>query len=87
MLAVNMGEPADQIRSYMLTHKLTFPTLVDLKSQVADRYGVRATPTRFVITREGKAIAGSIGPRDWASEEAQRLIEILLDGSRTPHKE
>lgn len=82
-----MGEPADQIRSYMLTHKLTFPTLVDLKSQVADRYSVRATPTRFVITREGKVIAGSIGPRDWTSGEAQRLIEILLDGSRTPRKE
>lgn len=74
-----MGEPADQIRTYLLKHQLTFPALVDVTSSVANHYGVRGTPTRFLINRDGKVIAGSIGPRDWAGEDAQRLIRILLD--------
>lgn len=77
MLAVNIGESADQIQQYMLKHKLTFPSLVDPSSSVANLYGVRATPTRYLINRDGKAMAGSIGPRDWAGEDAQRLIEFF----------
>lgn len=86
MLAVNIGESADQIQQYMLKHKLTFPALVDPSSSVASLYGVRATPTRFLINRGGKAMAGSIGPRDWAGEDARRLIEILLDAGRALRK-
>lgn len=86
ILAVNIAEPADQVRSYLLKHKLTFPALVDATSRVSNLYGVRATPTRFLINREGKAIAGSIGPRDWAGEDAQRLIETLLETGKTPRK-
>lgn len=86
MLAVNIGESADEIRNYVLKHKLTFPVLVDPSSGVARLYGVRATPTRYLINRDGKAVAGSIGPRDWAGKEAQKLIEILLDAGKTPHE-
>jgi peroxiredoxin len=86
VIAVNIGESADQIRDYMLKHKLTFPALVDTTSRVANLYGVRATPTRFLIQRDGKAIAGSIGPRDWSGQDAQRLIETLLDAGKTPYK-
>jgi peroxiredoxin len=86
VLAVNIGESADQIRQYMLKHKLTFPALADPASSVANLYGVRATPTRYLIDRDGKAVAGSIGPRDWASEDAQRLIAIFLEAGTTSHK-
>lgn len=86
MLAVNIGESAEQIRSYVLKQKLTFPALVDTTSSVANLYGVRATPTRFLITREGKAVAGSIGPRDWAGEDVQRLIATLLEVGQAPRK-
>lgn len=86
VLAVNIGESADQIQQYMLKHKLTFPALVDPSSSVANLYGVRATPTRFLINRDGKAMAGSIGPRDWAGEDARRLIETLVDAGKTPRK-
>lgn len=84
---MNIGESADQIQKYMLKHRLTFPTLADPSSGVANLYGIRATPTRFLISRDGKAVAGSIGPRDWAGEDAQRLIEILLDAGKAPRKE
>jgi peroxiredoxin len=78
VLAVNLGEPADRVRDYVLKHKLTFPVLLDSDSSVARSYGVRGTPTRFLIDRQGRMIAGSIGPQDWMSEEAQKLITRLV---------
>jgi peroxiredoxin len=79
ILAVNIAEPPDRVKDYVARHKLTFPALLDGDSSVSNLYGVRGTPTRFLINRQGNIIAGSIGPRDWASEEAQKLIRNLLD--------
>jgi peroxiredoxin len=78
ILAVNIGESADQVRAYLAKHKLSFPALLDSDSRVSSLYGVRGTPTRFLIRRDGKIIAGSIGPRDWASQEARKLFGHLL---------
>ena len=79
---MNIGESANKIKDYMAKHRLTFPALLDRGSDVSTLYGIRATPTRFLIDRDGKVIAGSIGPRDWASEEVRALIAILLGPAR-----
>lgn len=78
MLAVNIAEPADKVKDYMATRKLTFPALLDSDSSVSNLYGVRGTPTRYLIDREGRIVAGSIGPKDWDSQEARTLIATLL---------
>ncbi|MBI3780304.1 MAG: TlpA family protein disulfide reductase [candidate division NC10 bacterium] len=84
VLAVNIAEPADRVKRYLVEHKLTFPSLLDGDSSVSTLYGVRGTPTRFLIDRKGKVVAGSVGPRDWASAEAQKLIENLLGADEKP---
>ena len=86
VLAVNISEPADQVKRYLVKHKLTFPALLDSDSRVSNLYGVRGTPTRFLIDGEGRLIAGSIGPRDWASEEARKLISHLLGLAKKPRQ-
>ena len=86
VLAVNIAETADQVKGFLVKHKLSFPALLDIDSRVSNLYGVRGTPTRFLISREGKAIAGSIGPRDWGSEEARTLIGHLLGLARKPRQ-
>ena len=75
---MNIAEPADRVKKYVVEHKLTFPALLDRDSRVAMLYGVRGTPTRFLIDRQGKMVATGIGPQDWGSNEAQRLISNLL---------
>lgn len=86
VLAVNIGEPADRVKEYLAKHKLSFPALLDSDSRVSSLYGVRGTPTRFLIRRDGIIIAGSIGPRDWASQEARKLIGHLLGLVGTPRQ-
>ena len=86
VLAVNIAETADQVKGFLVKHKLSFPALLDNDSRVSNLYGVRATPTRFLIDREGRLVAGSIGPRDWASEEAREMISHLLDLAKKPRQ-
>jgi peroxiredoxin len=86
VLAVNIAEPADRVKEYLAKHKLSFPALLDSDSHLSNLYGVRGTPTRFLISREGKVIAGSIGPRDWASHEARKLISHLLGLAKKPRQ-
>lgn len=81
---MNIAESAEKVRDYMTKHKFSFRALLDSDSRVSGLYGIRGTPTRFLIDRRGNVLAGSIGPRDWANEEARKLIATLLrpDGKR-----
>lgn len=83
---MNLAEGREEVKQYATEHKLTFPALLDSNSRIATLYGVRGTPTRFLIDREGRLIAGSIGPRDWASEKARKLISHLLDFPKKPRR-
>ena len=86
VFAVNIAETADQVKGFLVKHRLSFPALLDSDSRVSNLYGIRGTPTRFLISREGKVIAGSIGPRDWGSDEVRKLIGHLLDLAGKPRQ-
>lgn len=83
---MNIGEAADAVRTYQTEHNLTIPVVVDRNWRVSNLYGVRGTPTRYLIDRQGRVIASSIGPRDWASREARMLIGHLLAVGKKPRE-
>ena len=66
------------VKPYKKKHGLTFPHLLDSDRSVSQVYGVRGTPTNFLIDRAGRAVARSVGYRDFASIDAHTLIEALL---------
>lgn len=78
ILAVNMGETVAQVKDYVAQHGLSFPHVLDADTQVASWFGVRGTPTNFLVDRSGNIIGGGSGYRDWASPAAHQLIESLL---------
>lgn len=53
---------------------MTYPILLDPELTVAQQYGLRATPTSYLIDKEGNVVGGTIGPKQWDSEAAQQLI-------------
>jgi hypothetical protein len=77
-VAVNMQEGADAVQAYRREMGLSLLMLLDATGEVSRRYGVRATPTHFLIDAAGKVIAGNVGAKDWTSEELRRLVERLL---------
>ena len=71
----NIGQEGTQneIETFLLNNKYTFPVVFDIKSEVIDRYGIRAFPTTFIIDKEGyitKKVPGAI-----KKETIKSLIE------------
>lgn len=78
ILAVNMGETAEQVRAYIARHGLSFPHVMDPEARAEKAFGIRATPTNFLIDRRGHVVAGGMGYLDWTGPQARRLIERFL---------
>jgi len=79
MLALSIDRQGAQVVApFMKELKLTFPALIDHKTEVARQYGLRGLPTTYLIDREGRLIGAAVGPRDWYSTEAKALIAGLL---------
>lgn len=78
ILAVNIGETATQVKDYVAQHGLSFPHVLDPDTQVASWFGVRGTPSNFLVDRLGNIVGGGSGYRDWAAPAAHQLIASLV---------
>jgi peroxiredoxin len=82
ILAVNIQESPSTVAAWARERKVTVPILLDPDGEVTRQYGVIATPTAFLIDREGRLVGRIVGPRDWASTEGKALIAELLGPPR-----
>lgn len=76
---MNLSESPDRVRAYVAQMKLTFPIVIDSTGKVARDYGVRFTPTQFLIDRTGIVRAGGSGAKDWNSPAAHAVVRLLLE--------
>jgi thiol-disulfide isomerase/thioredoxin len=56
------------------------PIFLDPKGDLGRAFAVKALPTSFLIDRDGRAVAGLVGPAEWDSPEAKALIRRYLQG-------
>lgn len=78
MLAVNLGESTEAVKAYITRHHLSFPQVLDADGKLAAWFGVRGTPTNFLVNRSGQVMGGGPGYRDWTTPAAHQLIQSLL---------
>ena len=78
VLAVNIGESAEQVKAYINRHSLSFPHVLDTATTLASWFGVRGTPMSFLVDRAGYVIGGASGYRDWTTPAAHQLLQSLL---------
>ena len=78
LLAVDLRESPETVRSYFDKNNLGFTALLDRDGDVAHRFGVRSIPTTFLIDQEGAIIGKAVGSRPWGSSKAVALIEHLI---------
>jgi peroxiredoxin len=78
VLAIDLKESAEQVKTFFQKHGLSFPSLLDQQGSVFRDYLVAGMPTTYLIGREGKLLARGIGGRDWTRAEAQELIRTLV---------
>lgn len=79
VVGINLSESPEQVKAYVSEVKLTFPIVIDASGEVARAYGVRFTPTHFLIDRAGVVWAGGSGGKDWNGLLAHDAIRALLE--------
>ena len=77
IIAINLSEDAETIRSFLERHsiELNFPLVLDAAGETAEKYHVRGLPATMIVDREGKFVFGGVGQRDWNSPAVR--MEIL----------
>ena len=83
MLLVNLWEKPDKVAGEVKARKYTARVLLDTEGKVSRNapYRVSATPTVFLVGRDGALLGQAIGPKTWAQGEGRALLEALLKGS------
>jgi alkyl hydroperoxide reductase subunit AhpC len=78
VIAINIEESRSTVDAWVKEKRVTLPILLDTDGAVTRQYGVIATPTAFLIDRQGRLLGRVVGPRDWASPAGTALIAGLL---------
>ena len=77
---VDFREGAELVRRTVKERGYVAPVLLDASGDVTGRvYGVWGPPTVYFIDRQGQLVGRAVGPRGWASPDARRFVEALLD--------
>ena len=69
------GEKA--VKSFVAKRGYTFPTPVDVRMDIARKFGVRGVPTTYVINRQGAIVAHGFGPVDFDSPAFVQYLQTL----------
>ena len=78
IVAVNLQEDRSSVQGFVDEYDLSFPVLLDSTGRVGATYGARSIPTTYIMGRDGLVLAGTIGTREWDTEEYLSFFERLL---------
>ena len=77
--AVNIEEGRRTVASWVERSKLTTADLAGSSEATrAAAYQVTATPTVFLVGRDGKLVAKALGTKAWTSEPGRALLSHLV---------
>lgn len=73
-VAIDAKSDAASVRRYAVDLGVTIPVYLASEGTISDRYWSWGVPVTYLIDPEGRLIARSLGPRDWASASMRALI-------------
>ncbi len=77
VLAVDLGEYSDTVKSFFETNNLNFPTVLDSDQMVASQYNISAIPVSIFIDKQGNIVAKKVGAM--TGGEMELYIKMLID--------
>jgi peroxiredoxin len=78
ILAINLGEDKDDLVAWAKRSKVTTTILLDPNADVARSYAIAYTPTVFLIDRDGRLVAKSVGVRAWTGDKGRAVLRALI---------
>jgi thiol-disulfide isomerase/thioredoxin len=73
MLAVNLDQDREEVKTFIKENKYTFPVLIG-DEDVAMKYYVSAIPVTYIIDKKGKILLRHVGAAEWGSD---RLVKEI----------
>jgi hypothetical protein len=80
VLLVNLQEDRGTVARAVAERGYVARVVLDPDGTAMEAYGVRATPTVFLVDRDGVVVARALGPRPWTGPDGRALFRTLLDG-------
>lgn len=77
IIAINVGQTGEHVQSFTEAYNLTFPMLLDEKSQIAKQFGIRGLPTNFFLDENSVITKMVIG---WVDE--RQINQIINQGRK-----
>jgi peroxiredoxin len=78
MIAINIGEDKDTIRSFLADYPINFPVLMDSDSQSLQQWSISGLPTSYVLDPAGFIRYQAVGEREWDNEQLLKKVLYLI---------
>jgi peroxiredoxin len=78
VLPISIEEGRAKVGAWTQKQALTMSLLLDPTGDVSGAYRVTATPTVFLLGRDGRLVAKAVGAKPWTSERGRALMQRLL---------
>ncbi len=80
-IPVSIDTRATQVEVDAVAKKLgaTFPVFLARSGSITDKYWTWGVPVTYFVDKKGQIAGRVLGPRDWASDSANNLINALLE--------
>jgi len=79
IIAISIQEDKDTVMKYVSENGISFINLLDHDGMVSAQLGVRSTPTKILLDKEGNLTGMALGYRKWDKEEMKSLISMLIN--------
>ncbi|MCE1196779.1 TlpA family protein disulfide reductase [bacterium] len=77
VFAVNLGDDAATVKSFVTERKLSFPIYLDTKNKLASSFASQGIPTTYLLGKDGTFIAGVVGSYDYSKPEFVAFLKEL----------
>jgi len=77
VLAINVGERSSKVKSFLQSHGLSLPVLLDENREASRGYNIQYFPTSFLIDKDGIIQRGKIGAFQSKDEIEAGIIEYI----------
>jgi peroxiredoxin len=78
VVPISIEEGRSKVATWTQKYPVTMPLLLDPRGEASAAYHVTATPTVFLVGRDGKLIAKALGTKEWTSERGHALLRLML---------
>ena len=78
VLLVNIAEPRETVATVVAARGYTARVLLDPDGRASDAYRLHATPTVYLVGRDGRLLGRALGPRPWTQPAGRKLLAALL---------